>query len=372
MTILPRHELRHADGRRLLVYGRLNGSLDGGAPRPRRPDRLHQRWDPILRSMTAVSPARNARPHDDRESSAPADFGSEVPFPFDAAVFENRWPALVSAPPAPPPDPGARPSVGRCEVVLYTDARHGSLRTLTPQELARVVAIWRDRSAELWSDERHAFVMVFENRGPEVGATMAQPHGQIYAFDHLPPSIERKADSHRAHREARGGCLSCAVADRDAASDREIISSAHFSISVPFAARWPYEVHLRARRHGLRRLTDLTDAEATALSRGLREIVCAYDSLFGFDLPYMMVAQEAPAGCDDWHLAFEFLPPHRSATKLKIPAAVETATGLFINDVLPEESAQALRAAAARQHAPFPYQPVPRVRIARAANAPGA
>ena len=56
----------------------------------------------------------------------------------------------------------------------------------------------------------------------------------------------------------------------------------------------------------------------------------------------MMVAQEAPAGCDDWHLHFEFSPPNRSASQLKVRASVETATGFFINDTLPEASARAL------------------------------
>ncbi|MBA2530364.1 MAG: hypothetical protein H0V19_10490, partial [Euzebyales bacterium] len=59
----------------------------------------------------------------------------------------------------------------------------------------------------------------------------------------------------------------------------------------------------------------------------------------------------APAGHDgrplgDWHLALEFLPPHRSADKLKVRASVETATGVFINDTLPESSAAQLSAVA--------------------------
>ena len=36
------------------------------------------------------------------------------------------------------------------------------------------------------------YVLVFENRGPEVGATIAHPHGQIYAFDHVPARPARR------------------------------------------------------------------------------------------------------------------------------------------------------------------------------------
>jgi galactose-1-phosphate uridylyltransferase len=56
----------------------------------------------------------------------------------------------------------------------------------------------------------------------------------------------------------------------------------------------------------------------------------------------MMVVLEAPDGASDWHLAVEFYPPHRSEVLTKVRASVETATGLFINDTLPEENAARL------------------------------
>jgi UDPglucose--hexose-1-phosphate uridylyltransferase len=103
-------------------------------------------------------------------------------------------------------------------------------------------------------------------------------------------------------------------------------------------------VHVRAIRHGARRLADLAPAEARSLARALHVVVERYNGLFGFELPYMMIVQEGPVGAEDWHLSVEFLPPHRSARLTKIRASVETATLLFINDTLPEASAEQLRA----------------------------
>jgi UDPglucose--hexose-1-phosphate uridylyltransferase len=215
--------------------------------------------------------------------------------------------------------------------------------------VATVIAVWCDRSTELWADPRNSFVLVFENRGEAVGATLSHPHGQIYAFDRIPPLIRSKVAALTGHRQRHRSCLSCQVVERDdAASDRAVLANDSFTVNVPFAARWPYEVHVRARRHGARRLSELTPGEQVDLARALQDVVLRYDALFGFELPYMLVAQEAPADtdgepCPDWHLAFEFLPPHRSATKLKVRASVETSTGLFINDTVPEVSAAALR-----------------------------
>ncbi len=254
-----------------------------------------------------------------------------------------------------PPDlSGAAPSLGRCEVVLYTDRHAGSLATLDPAELARLVAIWADRSGDLWSDRRHAFVMIFENRGAAVGATLSHPHGQIYAFDRVPPLVAARVAALVRHRTRTGACLGCALtasapagastADTEASAARIVEASDAFAVGVPFAPRWPYEIHVRARRHGARRLGDLEPGERVELARVLRRLVVRYDGLFGFELPYMMVVHEAPAGADDWHLAVEFYPPHRTADLLKVRASVETATGLFINDTIPEASGAALAA----------------------------
>jgi UDPglucose--hexose-1-phosphate uridylyltransferase len=119
-----------------------------------------------------------------------------------------------------------------------------------------------------------------------------------------------------------------------------VLPNDSFAIGVPFAARWPYEVAVRARRHGVSRLADLAPAEQIDLARATRDVALRYDALFGFECPYLMVVQEAPRSQPDWHLAFEFYPFHRSRTTMKIRASVETATGLFLNDVLPEDAAR--------------------------------
>ncbi|MBA2578873.1 MAG: galactose-1-phosphate uridylyltransferase [Euzebyaceae bacterium] len=422
MTSMRRHTLVHSDGRRLYVYGELRGELPPAEP-TQAPPALHLRRDPLTGGWVAVSPARNTRPqtgHADAEPDAEPDpvpdaeadpvpeadpdadadadpvpdadpdpddvahagpaparpacplcpGGPEVPFSYEAAVFENRFPSFMAHPPA-PPFPGwaggvdvlqTAPSKGRCEVVLYTEEHDGSLATLSPEQVCRVVAVWRDRSIDLWSDPDHVVVLVFENRGEAVGATLSHPHGQIYAFTHLPRMFRERVDAGTRHREATGRCLGCdLVTADDEATERVVAKNDSFVVATPFAARWPYEIHVRARRHGVRRLGDLGTGEQLDLAQALRDVVLRYDGLFGFPLPYMMVAHESPGvpgpagrGPDpDWHLSFEFFPPHRSPTKLKVRASVETATGIFINDTLPESSAAAL-AAVEVEHSRWP------------------
>jgi len=372
METLERHELQHGDGRRLFLYGRRGPdahlpahSAAGAWPA------LHLRHDALTDRWVAISPARNTRPQSAPigNRAAPACplcvGGPELPFPYEAAVFENRFPTLFADPPEPPAMDGVTaPSRGRCEVVLYTPTHTGSLATLSALELARVVAIWADRSEALWAERAHRVVLVFENRGEDVGATLSHPHGQIYALAHLPSQIRDRVQVLHRHREQHDTCLSCEVVARDDGSAaRTVAGNDSFTVAVPFAPDWPFELHVRARRHGARRLTDLTGNERRDLALALRDVVRRYDRLYEAPVAYLMACQQAPAEIDgepvdDWHLSFEFLPPNRSAHNLKVRATVETAAGLFINDTMPEDSAAQLAAVptgpAGADHAPIP------------------
>jgi UDPglucose--hexose-1-phosphate uridylyltransferase len=349
MKPLPRHALVHPDGRRLLVYGDLRGSLDDERGPADGSSAIHKRFDRFTEAWVGIAPARNARPLDSSAETADAERcpfcpgGIEVPFSYDAAVFDNGFPSFrPDPPPAPPLDGPTGPALGRCEVVLYTDRHEASFGELSPTELARVVAIWIDRGRELWADSAHRYVYVFENRGAEVGATIAHPHGQIYAIDHVPPVVAAKSAAHERHRRQEERCLSCDATRADHRSSRVVSANESFVVAVPFAARWPFEVAVRARRHGLGRLGDLLPAEQRDLAVALRDVTRRYDALFDFPLPYMMAAQEAPHDQPDWHLAFELYPLHRAPGVTKIRASVETGLGLFLNDVAPEDAARRL------------------------------
>ena len=222
---LVRHDLVTSGGRALYVYGALRGEPRDPSEGPEVGDdrALHRRLDRLSGTWVAVSPSRNVRPHSRVDVVCPlCPGGAELAFGYEAAVFENRFPSLVASPPPAGPDPRRAPSVGRCEVVLYTEHHEGSLATLSPEELANVIGIWRDRTAALWADRRHRVVMPFENRGEAVGATLSHPHGQLYAFDHLPPVIADRVEAARTHA-AGGDCLGCAVVRDDEDLGRDVL-----------------------------------------------------------------------------------------------------------------------------------------------------
>ena len=176
------------------------------------------------------------------------------------------------------------------------------------------------------------------------GATLSHPHGQIYAFGHLPPWIERRVaalEEGRAHdrilrlvrrRRRRAGLR--AARPRRSRTGR-------------WASRSPRAGRSRSTSGSPTRCApaDRSDGRSRGRSpvRSTRSSRATTGSSAS-SCPYMMVVHEAPHGAADWHLAVELYPPHRSERLTKIRASVETSTLLFINDTLPEESAARLQA----------------------------
>jgi UDPglucose--hexose-1-phosphate uridylyltransferase len=258
---------------------------------------------------------------------------TEIPFPaFEIVVFDNLFPSFESP-------------HGAAEVVVYTAEHNGSFGQLAPERAEALMWVWRHRYQELGARPDVEYVLIFENRGVEVGTTLHHPHGQIYAFPFLPPvpALELAAD------QRLGGCAPCVLAERELADGERIVhANDDFIAYVPYAARWPYETHVVVREHRPS-LLECTAGELASLASALQAVTRGFDRLFDRPFPYMMVLHQAPTdGRGHGHLHVEFYPPLRTATKLKFLAGCEQGAGTFIMDVLPEASAAALREAIGR------------------------
>lgn len=334
------------DGRALLLYGR-HAPLPERSPAPPAPPPVpvpERRLDELRGEEVIFASGRQDRVHLPDLASCPLcparpDGGhGEIPVQsFEIAVFENRSPAFAPA-----------AFGGACEVVVYTDEHDGSFATLAAERAEDLMWVWRDRYAELGARADVAYVMPFENRGVEVGVTLHHPHGQIYAFPFLPPvaAAERTAD------ERRGGCTPCALVAAELTDERRLVHCSRATVAfVPYAARWPYEVHVVLREHRPA-LLDCSAAELRDLAAALQAVTRGYDALFDRPFPYMLCVHQAPTdGRGDGHLHVEFYPPLRSADRFKHLAGCEQGAGVVLNDMLPEQTAAELRAAIARARA---------------------
>src|SRR5664279_3819078 len=179
----------------------------------------HVRYDVLLGEWVGIAGHRQTRTYHPPADACPlcpstARNQSEIPSPdYDVVVFENRFPSFAGA--GEIASDGTlfetRPGNGRCEVVCFTSNHHATLSSLPPSRMRTVIDAWADRTAAMSASPGVEQVFCFENRGVEIGVTLAHPHGQIYGYPFVTPKTAAAIRSAQAHRAATGYNLFAAV-----------------------------------------------------------------------------------------------------------------------------------------------------------------
>ncbi len=289
------------------------------------------RQDPLSGEWISLSGDRQIRPLTVASGNAkPCPFcpgvGSEVGLePFEVAVFDNRFPAF-SAP-------------GTSEIVVYSPSHWADLATLPATHAEAVWSAWAHRTESLNDRADVAHVFIFENRGSKVGASIAHPHGQIYGYPFLPPTMVKEIARWPEH-----ACPLCHHQDPEFPS-RTLLTTPDWLLVAPWAARMPFQLTLFPRRHHADLITcpGSTAREAMAI---IQSVYQAYDAWFGHRTALVLGCYQAPAHIFNrsrYHLRFDFLPIERGSEKIKYLAGSELAMGAFVGDMLPETVARSLK-----------------------------
>lgn len=278
---------------------------------------MDERIDELTRRRSVIVSSRQGRPNLPAQGCPFCPGGLEAPDDYDVRWFVNRWPSL--------PD-------DRCEMVLYTPRHDAQFWSLGVAGALRVVELWTERTRALGARPDVDYVLVFENRGPEVGATIAHPHGQIYAYDHVPPA---------PLAELVDGVLE----PEHVPEDLVVARHGEWSAWVPWAATWPYELRLA---HGgtVGSLTD-DDCDRLGLATILVDVLARLDQLFDAPMPYMMWFHQRPTDGQHWpgaRLHLHITPLYRAPGVQRFVASAELGSGVFVNPVDPSDAAAALRA----------------------------
>jgi UDPglucose--hexose-1-phosphate uridylyltransferase len=281
---------------------------------------MELRTDPLTGVQVQVTGTRQHRPNRPTSGCPFCVGGTEAPEPYVVKAFTNRWPSF--------PD-------DRCEVVLYAPDHDARLSTLPAAQVRQVVDLWAERTAALGARDDLAYVLVFENNGAEVGATIAHPHGQIYAYPDVPPlpatELGRLADGHRLMEDRP----ELVVVERDG-----------WRAWVPAAPIYPYGMRVAplARRGDL---PSLSGPERDAFGSVLAEALRRLEGVFDPPMPYLFWIHQRPTDGGDWPAAWmhvEIAGPQRAPGVLRYVAGAELGSGSYLNPGPPEDAAANLRA----------------------------
>jgi UDPglucose--hexose-1-phosphate uridylyltransferase len=280
--------------------------------------------------------------HEDRtppEVAALRPDGSAPDTPgWSVRVVPNLYPALDGDAVAPERDAQpdlftAVPAIGAHEVIVNAPQAATTLLELGPEQLARAMGMWRERTAHHVAAGASC-VHVLVNEGRIAGASLPHTHAQLYALSFVPAAIARERERFGAYatRTMGGNLLGDLVQEEVRRRERLVAYDDEAVCLAPYASRAPYQLLITPRRP-----TPRFEDDGPLAARLLHDVLGRLGRRLAASPPLNLWVRTAPAGAEHFSWRIDVLP------RLTHLAGLELGTGVNLNVVAPERVAAELR-----------------------------
>ncbi len=141
-------------------------------------------------------------------------------------------------------------ALGAHEIVVESNQHGKTLAALSPEHIACVLEICRDRICDLKQDPRFRYVSLFKDQGRARPAAEEHGHSQILAIPVLPTLVERELRWSLSHFQRKERCLYCDVLYQEIQTGSRLVDRSHdFVCLCPYASRFPYEICVLPAEH---------------------------------------------------------------------------------------------------------------------------
>lgn len=251
---------------------------------------------PGTESWVISDPKRGTRPHDAHKKDCPfchKSVNDRIVFASESGdifVLNNKY-----------------PFANHHEVIVHTRKHTDQLFSLSTENLAEIVQVWRQRF-EKYKDE--GIVCIFSNSGEGAGESVAHTHSQLAVLD---SRIE--LDMPRLESEFE--------------SDEKYAVGV-FEIVCPPYTEWPDETWIVPKKRG-QHFYEINSEEIKGLGFILRRILFLLSLRHGNSFPYNFVIYPFR----DWYV--------RIIPRAKIIGGLEVGTGVMVNTGTGSETIEFLR-----------------------------
>ena len=227
---------------------------------------------------------------------------------------------------------------GAHEVIIHTPVHDRDLATMTVEEVALVLRVYRQRYSANSEDPDVRCIHIIVNHGRESGASLEHSHSQLFGVPLVPPLVQQELAGASCHHKSKGECVFCRILREELDNGVRVVAETDgFVALAPFASRMPFEVWLIPRLHK-ESFDMISDGRLEDFAQILKDVLGRYREKFD-DPPYNYYIHSAP--CDGsnyeyyhWHL--EMFP------KLTTLGSFELGTSMMINITTPEHTARYL------------------------------
>ncbi|MBF0559526.1 MAG: galactose-1-phosphate uridylyltransferase [Nitrospirae bacterium] len=237
--------------------------------------------------------------------------------------------------------------VGIHEVVIDTPFHNQIMATMTVDHLKEVVQTFKERMFALYEDPRVEYVIIFKNSGHDSGTPVEHSISQIVGMPITPLEVRARTENQMRFFDDTGECLLCKTLS-DELNDglRVVCNTDHFLSFVPYAALSPFHLWVFPKRHS-GTFTGIRSDEMWDLALNLKTTMAkVYYGLENPDFNFVLRSGR-PSNCDSEYMHWYISLVPRVSTL----TGFELGTGMFINPLAPEESANFLRRVRIPEHA---------------------
>lgn len=276
------------------------------------------------------------------ESKTPTE-RSRLPLegPWLVRTVDNKYPALGKGEKKLSAD-GFRRSisgVGIHEVIVESPVHNQTTALMSLPEIEDIFLTYRGRFIAAHNDPRVEHTILFKNHGEDAGVTIEHTHSQLVAVPVVPIQIRDRVQAALHFFDDTGECMLCAMIKREREEKaRVIIETDRFLTFVPYAALSPFHTWIFPKRHSAA-FSTITDEEVKEIAYHLKVLLSKF--YYGLEDPaYNYVIRSGrpqDAGNEYCHWYLSIVP------RLTKAAGFELGSGMFINTVVPEKSAEFLR-----------------------------
>jgi UDPglucose--hexose-1-phosphate uridylyltransferase len=150
--------------------------------------------------------------------------------------------------------------IGAHEIVVETPQHGVTLAELPADQIARCIALYRDRILDLKRDVRFRSVSVFKDQALPARNEDGHSYSQVLASPVLPQFLEIELRWARKHFLRRERCIFCDTIQQEIQDEKRVVDrDVNFIAVCPFASRSPYELWVMPMQHSSSFEKDLAD-----------------------------------------------------------------------------------------------------------------
>jgi UDPglucose--hexose-1-phosphate uridylyltransferase len=239
-------------------------------------------------------------------------------------------------------------NVGVHEVIIETPHHDRDFHNSSPEQVQKVLSVYRDRIIDLKKDQRLKYVLIFKNYGKRAGSLqVSHAHSQVIGTPVVPIRVKQELSGTLRYFQMKERCLFCDMIRQELKDGIRVVDQNEtFLCLVPYAARFPYECWILPKRHQAQ-FYQIEDGELRDLAQIFKRTFIRLHRLLQ-DPPYNCVLHDAPNPVpqkgfwktlgQDFHWHFEIIP------RITLIAGFEWGSGFHINPIAPEKAVGELRA----------------------------